>query len=84
MKSILSKYKHENKLIMLQAFDISKFFDKETLPDVMNTLPELGIDSKAYRTWYKINANTKIRVKTGVGYSDWSDEGPMRGQGTGG
>ena len=47
MKSILAKYKHENKLIMLQAFDISKFFDKETLPDVMNTLHELGKDNKA-------------------------------------
>ena len=50
----------------------------------MNTLHELGIDNKAYRTWYKLNANTRIRVKTGVGYSDWSDEGPMIGQGTGG
>ena len=28
--------------------------------------------------------NTRIRVKTGAGYSDWSDEGPIIGQGTGG
>ena len=48
----------------------------------MNTLHELGKNNKAYRTWYKLNANTKKGVKTGVGYSNWSDEGPMIGQGT--
>ena len=84
VKSILAKYKVEGKLALMQAYDISKFFDKEVLPDVMNTLYEMGVDKKAYRTWYKLNQNTMIRVKTGVGYSNWSSEGPMIGQGTGG
>ena len=48
----------------------------------MNTMHEMNIDGKAYRTWAKLNQNTRIRVKTGIGYTDWSDEGSMIGQGT--
>ena len=48
----------------------------------MNTFYEINVDSKAYRTWAKLNENTGIRVKTGTGYTDWSDEGSMIGQGT--
>ena len=84
IKSIIAKYLFLGMLIMLQAFDISKFFDKEVLEDVMNTLHEIGINGKAYRTFYKLNKNINIRVRTGVGYSERSDEGPMIGQGTGG
>ena len=84
MKSILAKYMMMGEIVILQSFDISKFFDKETVPDVMNTLYQLGVDKKAYRTWSLLNRNTTIRVKTGVGYSEWSQEGPMIGQGTGG
>ena len=83
-KSIIAKYEMEGKIIVLQAYDISKYFDKEVVPDVMNTMNEMGIDKKAYRTWSKLNENTTIRVKTGVGYSEWSREGAMIGQGTGG
>jgi hypothetical protein len=81
---MMEKYSMEGKVLLLQAYDISKFFDKEVLEDVMDTLHGLGVDMKAYRVWSKLNMNTRIRVKTGAGYSDWSDEGPMIGQGTGG
>ena len=77
-------YRMEGKVLLLQAYDISKFFDNKVLEDVMDTLYGLGVDMKAYRVWSKLNMNTRIRVKTGAGYSDWSDEGPMIGQGTGG
>ena len=83
-KSIMAKYEMEGKMVLLQAYDISKYFDKEVVADVMNTLFELDVDKKAYRTWSKLNKNTRIRVKTGVGLSEWSDEGAMIGQGTGG
>ena len=80
----MAKHVMEGKMMMLQTYDISKFFDKEVLEDVMNTLYELKVDMKAYRTWFLLNKNTNIRVKTGVGYTEWSEEGPMIGQGTGG
>ena len=50
----------------------------------MDTLYNLGVDMKAYRVWSKLNMNTRIKVKNGAGYTDWSDEGSMIGQGTGG
>ena len=84
VKSMIAKQRMEGKVTILQAYDISKFFDKEVLEDAMNTMHELGINGKAYRTWCKLNRNTRIRVKTGVGYTDWSEEGAMIGQGTGG
>jgi hypothetical protein len=84
VKSMMAKYNMEGKVLLLQAYDISKFFDKEVVEDVMDTLYNMGVDMKAYRVWTKLNMNTRIRVKTGAGYTEWSDEGSMIGQGTGG
>ena len=63
---------------------IFKYFDKEVVEDVMNTMYGMGVDMKTYRTWSKLNSKTKIRVKTGVGYTEWANERAMIGQGTGG
>ena len=50
---------------------MEKFFDKESLLDTMYTLKtKANIDNTDYRLWYKLNENTKIRVKTSVGESD--------------
>ena len=51
------KYKEENKLGgILCTFDMSKFFDKEPLRDIMNVLREWAkIDNKCYRLWYRLN-----------------------------
>ena len=55
---------------IFQTFDMSKFFDKESLIDCMYTLDKVAkIDNKCYRIWYKINENTRIRVQTSVGLS---------------
>jgi len=65
------KYKEENKLGgILCTFDMSKFFDKEPLRDIMNVLREWAkIDNKCYRLWYRLNENTRISVRTSVGES---------------
>ena len=56
---------------IIQTFDMEKFFDKESLVDTMFTLKtKADIDNKDYRLWYKLNENTRIRVKTSVGESD--------------
>ena len=50
---------------------MEKFFDKESLLDTMYTLKtKADIDNKDYRLWYKLNENTRIRVRTSVGESD--------------
>ena len=66
------KVKEETKEAgIIQTFDMEKFFDKESLVDTMFTLKtKADIDNKDYRLWYKLNENTRIRVKTSVGESE--------------
>ena len=63
LKSIISKYRAEGKSIIIQSSDISKFFDKEMIQDAIITCVRRGANTKACRLWYKLNENTKIRVK---------------------
>ena len=84
MRSIISLYDFLNITIIFQLYDIQKFFDKENLRDVMDTLSEIGVDPKLYRTWFLLNQNTTIRVKTGNGYTEWRNVGEILGQGSGG
>ena len=82
LKSIIAKYREQGKAIILQTSDISKFFDKEMAEGAIQTCYKRGADPKACRLWYKLNQDTKIRVKTGAGMSNYSDVGAIVGQGT--
>ena len=53
--------------LILQTFDISKYFDSEVLKDAMAALYEAGVNGKLYRLWFELNRETEIKVKTGVG-----------------
>ena len=55
LKSILAKYRHEGKLLILQTSDISKFFDREMVEDAVLTCYERGADPKVCQVWYKLN-----------------------------
>ena len=81
MKSIIGKYRSENKQIILQSFDLEKFFDKERIEDAVLACLKRGADPKAVRCWYKLNANTNIRVRTPAGVSEPSNVGAVVGQG---
>ena len=48
----------------------------------MNTAYKAGISGKLYRLWYKLNKNTKIRVKTAFGVSNLEDVGETIAQGS--
>ena len=84
MKSMISKYMVERKMIILACYDISGFFDKEVLVDVMDELHSIGVDPRAWRLFHKLNADTRIRVRTGCGDSGWGEVGDILGQGSGG
>ena len=84
MKSEISKVTKDNQAIIGGIHYIQKFFDKEVLSDVLNTLTDLKADPKCVRVWGKLNKNTKIRVRCGGGYSPWMDVGDTLGQGSGG
>jgi hypothetical protein len=82
MKSIIAKYRHQGKHLIIQTSDLSKFFDKEMIEDAVMTCYNRGADPKACRLWYKINEGTRIRVRTGAGMSQFTEVGAVVGQGT--
>ena len=63
-------------------WDISKFFDKEMVEDAILTCLKRKTNKKATRIWYKLNKDTQIKVRTGVGMSDKAEVGAVVGQGT--
>ena len=82
IKSIVARYRMQGKMVVLNLYDISKFFDKEMIEDAILTCIRRGADPKAIRLWYKLNENTRIRVKTGAGLSQYEEVGAVIGQGT--
>ena len=53
---------------IINTYDMEKFFDKESLLDIMYMLKKkTDIDEKDYRLWYKLNEDTVIAVRTSVG-----------------
>ena len=68
--------------MIIQTYDISKFFDKEQLEDAILTCYSRGADPKACRLWYKLNEDTQIRVRTGAGLTEYSGAVSLVGQGT--
>ena len=68
--------------IIFQLYDIRKFVDHESLRDVMDTLHDINMNPKVYRAWFLLSENTRISVKTGVGFTEEADVGEVIGQGT--
>ena len=84
IKAIMARFEEKKKKIVLIPYDISKFFDKEVLLDAMQELHSIGVDPRAYRLFYKLNKNTRIKVRTGCGDSEYEEVGDILGQGSGG
>ena len=84
LKSLQAKYERDKKLIILYPHDAAKFFDKEVLVDCMAELHTAKVDACAYRLFFLLNQNTRIRVRTGCGLTDWEEAGDGLGQGSGG
>lgn len=82
MKSVISLYSMLGKALILEFFDITKYFDRENLRDVMNNLYVAGVVGKLYRMWFKMNKNSRIRVRTGLGLSSERSTGELIAQGT--
>ena len=50
----------------------------------MAELYSANVDARAYRLFFLLNQNTRIRVRTGCGLSNWEEAGDGLGQGSGG
>ena len=81
LKSLVARLRKQGKMVILQAYDISKFFDKERIEDAAITCLNRGADPKAVRLWVKLNQNTKIQVWTGAGMTKKANVGAVVGQG---
>ena len=81
IKSVIAFYSMLGKGLILSLFDMSKFFDREHLQDCMGELYQHSVKGKLYRLIYNMNKDTNIRVKTPVGYSDYTDVVETLGQG---
>jgi hypothetical protein len=81
LKSTVAKHRSQGKMVILQGYDVSKYFDKEMIQDAVLTCQKRGADNKAIRLWYKLNDQTKIQVRTGAGMSRFENVGAVVGQG---
>ena len=61
-KSVISLYMKYDKAVILSAWDLSKFFDKECLTYVMGEIFKSNVRGKLYRLLYHMNKNTRICV----------------------
>ena len=68
MKSVMALFEVTNKPLIIQVYDLSKYFDKEVLYDVMDVLYQAGIKGWEYRTYFKLSERTQIRVRMGSGH----------------
>jgi hypothetical protein len=82
LKSVIALHLQYDKAVILSMWDVSKFFDRESLSDCMNELYKSNVKGKLYRLLFEMNSNTKISIQTPVGITDESDTGEGVGQGT--
>ena len=82
IKSTMALYEYLDIPLIIETFDISKYFDSEVLSNAMSALYEAGVDGKLYRLWYELNKETEIRVKTGVGITKAATVGETVAQGS--
>ena len=47
LKSVVARTREQGKMIVLQSYDISKFFDKELIEDAVLTCKKREADTKA-------------------------------------
>ena len=64
IKSVIGLAELNNTAIALQLWDLSKYFDRESLADGLNELYKNQVKGKVYRLLYEINKDTRISVRT--------------------
>ena len=67
--------------MIINLFDISKFFDKEDICDVLGEAHAGGLKGKKYRLIYELNKDAIIKVKTSLGETKEAEIDPGLGQG---
>ena len=82
IKSVMALFQKAGKPLILQCFDLKKYFDSENLNDAMNSLYHYGVKGKEYNLIYQMNKQNRIQIKTSVGMTDSFMTGPTVSQGS--
>ena len=82
IKSTVALYMWLNLPMILQFYDIRKFFDSESLRDAMNSMYHCGVKGKLYRLLFELNKSNTIKIKTGVGETNSIESGETFSQGS--
>ena len=67
LKSLIALFSSQEEAIIVNCFDLKKYFDSEVLIDAMDNLYKSGIKGKLYRLIYEVNKSNLIQIKTPVG-----------------
>ena len=70
LKSVLALKEKNGEAIGIEFLDLSKYFDKENLVDVLAELKKANVDDKHYNLVYELNKDTRVTVRTAVGDSE--------------
>ena len=73
IKSVIGLAEHHGRAIALQLWDLSKYFDRESLVDGLNELYRNNVRGKVYKLLYEMNKDTRISVRTPVGDTEQRD-----------
>ena len=82
IKSVIGLAEANNTAVALQLWDLSKYFDRESLKDGLNELYKSNVRGKVYKLLYELNKDTRISVRTPVGDTEQRETGEGWGQGT--
>lgn len=67
IKSVIAMKESNKESVALLISDLAKYFDSESLTDVLDELYKLNVRGRLYKLVYELNKNTRIKVRTNVG-----------------
>ena len=82
VKSVMALAEATNIAIVMQLWDLSKYFDRESLKVGINELYKSNVRGKVYKLLYELKKDMQISVRTPVGDKEQRDTGEGWGQGT--
>ena len=82
LKSMIGLSLSQGKSVIVNYFDLKKYFDSEMLIDAMDNLYKSDIKGKLYRLIYQLNKNNLIQIKTPVGITHEFETGENVTQGS--
>ena len=80
--SVVALYKKLNIPLIIQTWDISRYFDRHHLLEAQEWLADCKVPGKCSRLMWNLNKNTTVKVKTAAGVSDTAITKENLGQGS--